>query len=150
MFLIEDAYGYIIGYTDNRPEYEESHEVEDDNEYYTFLKDYHPYKKVKVNPDGTMYYVVNTERKKSHERIEFKRSRDTYISNYTVEYEGMVFDADELSQNRMLRPIALLQNATDTQLWVLSDNTSVHVTKAQFMAVLKLANEKQTSVWVQS
>jgi len=82
-------------------------------------------------------------------RNEFTQERNDLLSKSTVEYQGMVFDSDEVSQNRMLRPIAVLQNDTDTQLWVLHDNTVVNLTKPQFIAVLALAGQQQTEMWVQ-
>ncbi len=88
---------------------------------------------------------VKTER----ERNEFKSNREEIVAKLTVEYDGMTLDADENSQNRMLRPIAALQNDTDTWMWVLTDNTVVQLTKPQFIAVLTLAGTAQSAVWVQ-
>ena len=82
-------------------------------------------------------------------RSKFTKSRGVALANSTVEYEGMVFDSDETSQNRMLRPITVLQNDIDTQLWVLHNNETVHLTRPQFIAVLSLAGQQQTSIWVQ-
>jgi hypothetical protein len=82
-------------------------------------------------------------------RNEFKETRKNSLASSTVEFEGMVFDSDETSQNRMLRPISLLQNDTDTQVWVLNDNTVVNLTRPQFLGVLLLAGEQQTNMWVQ-
>lgn len=91
----------------------------------------------------------NTPLSDSQLREEFKANREELVKASTVEYEGMVFDADEESQNRMLRPIAVLQNDTDTWVWVLTDNTVVYLTRPQFIDVLALAGKKQSAVWIQ-
>ena len=83
-------------------------------------------------------------------RNEFITTRTKILAKSTIEYEGMVFDSDETSQNRMLRPIAVLQNDTDTQMWVLHNNSVVYLTKPQFIAVLALAGQQQTDIWVQT
>lgn len=89
--------------------------------------------------------VIGTE----EQRSVFKREREQMVAKLTVTYESMIFDADEVSQNRMLRPIAALKNDTDTWLWVLTDNSVVYLTRPQFIAVLTLAGTAQTAVWVQ-
>lgn len=82
-------------------------------------------------------------------REAFKFNRELQVEALTVEYEGMTFDANEEAQNRMLRPIACLQNDTDTWLWVLTDNTVVYLTRPQFIGALTLMGTAQTNVWVQ-
>ncbi len=92
---------------------------------------------------------VEVVEKVKKERLDFKTTREETVAALTVEYQGMVFDANEESQNRMLRPIAALPNDTDTWLWVLADNTVVNLNKPQFIAVLTLSGAAQTAVWVQ-
>lgn len=91
----------------------------------------------------------NTPLSDSQLREEFKANREKLVKALTVEYDGMVFDANEDSQGRMLRPIAALQNDTDTWLWVLTDNTVVYLTRPQFIDVLTLAGTAQNALWVQ-
>lgn len=83
-------------------------------------------------------------------RQQFKLQRQQALDTATVEYQGMVFDADEESQNRMMRPILALPDDVTTQLWVLHDNSVVYLTKPQFKEVLALAGQKQTDIWVQT
>jgi hypothetical protein len=92
---------------------------------------------------------MTSDIEEQEQRQIFKAAREELVRKLTVEYEGMIFDADEVSQNRMLRPIAALQNDTDTWMWVLTDNTVVQLTKPQFVAVLTLAGTAQSAVWVQ-
>ena len=74
------------------------------------------------------------------------------MSKLTVTVDGMVFDADETSQNRMSRVVAGAQALgvdlnTTTQIWVLADNTVATPTIAQLAQALKLAGEAQTALW---
>ena len=46
-------------------------------------------------------------------RSDFKATREAIVAALTVEFQGMVFDADEESQNRMVRPISALPNDTE-------------------------------------
>ena len=81
-----------------------------------------------------------------------KATRATKVDALTVTVDGMVFDADETSQNRMSRVVAGAQALgvdlnTTTQIWVLADNTVATPTVAQLAQALKLAGEAQTALW---
>ena len=81
-----------------------------------------------------------------------KAERATKVGALTVTVDGMVFDADETSQNRMSRVVAGAQALgvdlnTTTQIWVLADNTVATPTVAQLAQALKLAGEAQTALW---
>ena len=81
-----------------------------------------------------------------------KATRATKVGALTVTVDGMVFDADETSQNRMSRVVAGAQALgvdlnTTTQIWVLADNTVAQPTVAQLAQALKLAGEAQTALW---
>ena len=81
-----------------------------------------------------------------------KATRATKVGALTVTVDGMVFDADETSQNRMSRVVAGAQALgvdlnTTTQIWVLADNTVATPTVAQLAQALKLAGEAQTALW---
>lgn len=81
-----------------------------------------------------------------------KAERAEAVSKLTVTVDGMVFDADETSQNRMSRVVAGAQALgvdlnTTTQIWVLADNTVAMPTVAQLAQALKLAGEAMTSAW---
>lgn len=76
-----------------------------------------------------------------------KQERATEVERLTVEVDGMVFDADEVSQQRVARSIVALQDG-ETMPWVLYDNTIVQVNKSQLMQVLRLAGQKQCELWV--
>lgn len=80
-----------------------------------------------------------------------KAERAEAVSKLTVTVDGMVFDADETSQNRMSRVVAGAQalgiDQSTTQVWVLADNTVATPTVAQLARALKLAGEAQTELW---
>ena len=81
-----------------------------------------------------------------------KATRATKVDALTVTVDGMVFDADETSQNRMSRVVAGAQALgvdlnTTTQIWVLADNTVATPTVAQLAQALKLAGAAQTILW---
>lgn len=80
-----------------------------------------------------------------------KAERAKAVSKLTVTVDGMVFDADETSQNRMSRVVAGAQalgiDQSITQIWVLADNTVATPTVKQLAQALKLAGEAQTALW---
>ena len=46
---------------------------------------------------------VEVVEKVKKERLDFKTTREETVAALTVEYQGMVFDANEESQNRIIR-----------------------------------------------
>lgn len=80
-----------------------------------------------------------------------KAERAMQVGRLTVTVDGMVFDADETSQNRMSRVVSGAQalgiDSSTTQVWVLADNTIAQPTVAELAQALKLAGEAQTALW---
>ena len=96
---------------------------------------------------GTFPKRVKTEEELEIERIaSAKEKRASDVASIIVEVDGMKFDGDETSQDRMARSIVAL-NAEETVQWVLADNTIAQVTKEQLRQALRLAGEAQTSIW---
>lgn len=81
------------------------------------------------------------------EMIKAKSERADYVSKIVVEVDGMKFDGDETSQDRMARSVVALNDDTETVQWVLADNTIAHVTRVQLKQALRLAGEAQTAIW---
>jgi pentose-5-phosphate-3-epimerase len=82
-------------------------------------------------------------------RDEKKVERQAQVDRLTVTVDGMVFDGDEESQNRMVRAIAALTFASkESTTWVLNNNTAVEVTLDQLSRALVEAGKAQTAVWV--
>lgn len=94
---------------------------------------------------------MTEEEKQAQALAQAKRERAEAVSRLTVTVDGMVFDADETSQNRMSRVVAGAQALgiaqSTTQVWVLADNTVATPTVAQLAQALKLAGEAQTALW---
>ena len=90
-----------------------------------------------------------TDEEKLHEA---KNKRGADVSSIVVEVDGLLFDGDEKSQERMSRTIvaAAYTGATmeDSTTWVLHDNTIAKVTIKQLATALRKAGETQTSLWV--
>lgn len=86
-----------------------------------------------------------------YELFKSKQDRAEKVNKITVEVDGMIFDGDETSQERMSRAItaALASNiSTDTTTnWVLHDNTVATPTIVQLATALRLAGEEQTRLW---
>lgn len=78
----------------------------------------------------------------------FKAERIVNVKAITVVVEGMKFDGDETSQNRMARTILGMQTSGIlTTKWKLADNTSADVSVEQLAAAMLLAGQKQTDLW---
>ena len=77
-----------------------------------------------------------------------KKEREVLVENLTVEVDGLVFDADEKSQDRMNRAITSLSGTTETIVWVLADNTPAEVNKTTLKKALRAAGQAQTDVWL--
>ena len=75
-----------------------------------------------------------------------KAERSEAVNKIAVEVDGMVFDGDEHSQERMARSIVALSDG-ETITWVLRDNSIANVTKEQLKMALRLAGQKQTELW---
>lgn len=116
--------------------------IEDKGEYYEVVGD-------PIPPEPTPEEIA--EREKAEALAQAKKERAEAVSRLTVTVDGMVFDADETSQNRMSRVVAGAQalgiDQSTTQVWVLADNTVATPTVAQLAQALKLAGEAQTALW---
>lgn len=80
-----------------------------------------------------------------------KAERAAAVASITVQVDGMVFDGDEVAQERMARTVtaatATGASMDDTTTWVLHDNTVAQVTIRQLATALRLAGEAQTALW---
>ena len=80
-----------------------------------------------------------------------KAERASAVAAITVEVDGMVFDGDEVAQERMARTVtaatATGASMNDTTVWVLHDNTVATPTIRQLATALRMAGEAQTALW---
>ncbi|MGU5718158.1 DUF4376 domain-containing protein [Aeromonas hydrophila] len=77
----------------------------------------------------------------------WKRQREKLVLQIVVEVDGLHFDGDEDSQNRMARAVAAADTMTETTEWTLADNTVAMVTVQQLKTACRLAGEAQTAIW---
>ena len=75
-----------------------------------------------------------------------KSERADAVRKLTVEVNGNVFDADETSQARMSVAASSMTDY-ETNVWVLHDNSIVHVTKSELLDACRKARLAQSSVW---
>lgn len=96
-------------------------------------------------------WVLDDDKAAEVAMTEAKTERTDAVSKITVEVDGLVFDGDETSQDRMTRAITMFTSsglpADTTTLWVLADNTVAQVTIDQLTQALLLAGQKQTELW---
>ena len=76
-----------------------------------------------------------------------KAERAQAVAAITVEVDGMVFDGDEVAQERMARAVTLADSPDEQTEWVLHDNTVAIVTADQLRRACKLAGKAQTELW---
>lgn len=81
-----------------------------------------------------------------------KADRAKTVSRIKVTVDGMEFDGDETSQNRMSRVVAVaaalgVDLDAKTQMWILADNTIAYPTIRQLARALEAAGGDQTDVW---
>jgi biopolymer transport protein ExbD len=80
-----------------------------------------------------------------------KAERAAAVAAITVTVDGMVFDGDEVAQERMARTVtaatATGASMDDTTVWVLHDNTVATPTIRQLATALRMAGEAQTALW---
>lgn len=81
-------------------------------------------------------------------RSDKKLLRSQRIQNLRVVVDGLSFDGDEASQQRMaLRAQRMRANGQSTVRWVLADNTEADVTVEQLEQALDLALQEQGKLW---
>lgn len=104
-------------------------------------------------PEGAMFEAPakTAEELATEELAQAKAERANAVSKITVTVDDMVFDGDEISQERMSRTItaavATGEDMSAITTWVLADNTVAQVSIKQLAKALRLAGEKQTELW---
>ena len=107
---------------------------------------------IETSEDGIRRFIIEETLPPTEEEIaaaelkKAKAERAEYVSKIVVEVDGMLFDGDETSQDRMARSIIALDLGEKVQ-WVLADNTIAQVTRAQLREALRKAGEAQTAIW---
>ena len=110
-------------------------------------------KEVEPSAEGVRRFQIvappepTAEELAAQELAQAKAERADAVSKIIVTVDGMKFDGDEESQQRVARSIIALEDG-ETMPWVLYDNTIAEVTKEQLKQVLRLAGQKQSELWV--
>lgn len=76
-----------------------------------------------------------------------KEERAWEVDNIRVTIDGMVFDGDEVSQDRMSRAIIGL-NPGETITWVLHNNVPAVITRETLQEALRAAGAAMAEIWV--
>ena len=96
--------------------------------------------------EDTNTWIVDTNLKNLYEYFIWKQERQVKADNLEVIYNEVVYQGDELSQTRMARAIAVMNDIETTQ-WVAKDNSIQVLNKADLLVILKEAGIKQTLIW---
>lgn len=147
MYLIEKN-GSIKGYSSRKPHAGKYYEVEEDNEFYTFLKDYHPYRSVKVSDKGVMYFHDNEEKKNVYNYGQNKLNKGMQIGDLTVTTSsGNVYNADSVSQSRIANKITALGLLGERKTsWKLYNNNTKEVTVDELKEAFLLIDDKISEI----
>ena len=89
-----------------------------------------------LNPPLTAEQIYNN----------WKSERQNKVDNLEVVHNDIVYQGDEVSQTRIARAIAVMDD-TETTKWVAKDNSIQTLNKADLSAILKEARIKQTLIW---
>lgn len=98
------------------------------------------------------WYRVGTAPKYTDEELSEQKLQDAKnqrwydISAIEVEVDGMKFNGDELSQDRMVRFIIALGKGEQVE-WILADKTIATVTREHLREALRKSCLKQASLW---
>ena len=91
---------------------------------------------------------INPPKSEDQVREEWKADRSAAVEAIKVVTQaGNTFDGDEVSQGRMARAVASMEDV-DIVLWVLADNSVIKATKAELKEALRLAGSAQAAIWV--
>ena len=94
--------------------------------------------------NGTLFFVEYSDLE--YIKIQIKNNRQILVENIEVEYNGKIYQGDEVSQGRMSRVISSMLD-TDTIMWKAKDNSKVKLTKIDLTQILRLSTIEQTKVW---
>lgn len=104
-----------------------------------------------ISGSGTEPEPIPVDESEEAKLARLKAERAEAVKNIVVEVDGMKFNGDEESQDRIDRTITAATAAgygpDDTTTWVLWDNTVATVSIKQLAQALLLAGQKQTELW---
>lgn len=93
--------------------------------------------------------VVKTERTdEAYLKQSSKANIQALVKDIEVEYNGVIYQGDETSQDRMSRAINGLPDEVSTIYWKAKDNSVLALNKLDLKKILYLAVQEQTKIWV--
>lgn len=100
-------------------------------------------------PEGAMLKAPEkpAEVVAEEELAKAKGERAAAVASITVNVDGMVFDGDEVAQERMARAVLMAESPEEQIEWVLADNTVEFVTAAQLRRACRAAGKTQGALW---
>jgi len=110
------------------------------------VSNYYEYGQVEVPMEYSEDKVLDT--RYAAEVQLWKERRQDAVDSILVEFEGKTYQGDEVSQTRMSRAIAAMDD-TVTVPWVAMDNTVVMLSKASLQTILAQAGIQQSAAWNQ-
>ena len=126
----------------------------DESEIELYQSEYIEYSEDSFEFDSNYTYkvenggVVKTERTDEiYLKQISKANRTILVENIEVEYNGVVYQGDETSQDRLSRAINGLPDDTTTISWKAKDNSSQELTRLDLKEILFLAGQEQTRIW---
>ena len=78
-----------------------------------------------------------------------RAERSAAVKSIKVTVDGMEFDGDEVSQERMSRAFTAADNDGEQTYWTLADNTVAIVTANQLKQALRLSAQAQAQLWAE-
>lgn len=78
---------------------------------------------------------------------DWKVKRQEAVDNIEVTYNGILYQGDEKSQDRMSRAINGLPDDTTTIPWIAKDNSEHLLTRVDLQTILGLAGAEQSRIW---
>lgn len=93
--------------------------------------------------------VVKTKRTdEAYLKQSSKANIQALVKDIEVEYNGVIYQGDETSQDRMSRAINGLPDEVSTIYWKAKDNSALALNKLDLKKILYLAVQEQTKIWV--
>lgn len=95
--------------------------------------------------------VETVEHKKAKQKAadlaQWKADRDAAVSKLLIEYNGAMFQGDEVSQGRMARAITTIALAGGTIGWLDANNVVHDLTADDLQVILGAAVVAQAALW---
>ena len=121
------------------------------NNRYLLLNMDNPIKETKYDLEGNPYFEFVNLPEDVFSLLDnsgYSVYKKEIVKNSTVEYKGVLYQSDEVSQERMSRAIQTLSEPTSSIKWVTKDNSIQELLRDDLVNILKLAFSKQNEVWV--